>query len=163
MLRGGVAGRAEAQRHCHGKSKYYFFFCCSSFCFFFCLSFGDFCNNFAGTEQTQGTTSCQLSMCVCECLCVGCGRWRWQIIAAISMTLPSLLSSLIFGVAWSGVRWAPGGGACLGKWQSFWLNFSWITIIGNCAHWHLLVKRWISALLGIEIALSNLATINWSA
>lgn len=97
----------EAQRHCHGKSKYYFFSPP-----FFCLSFGDFCYNFAGTEQTRGTTSCQLNMCVCvsyvnvcECLCVGCGRWRWQIIAAISMTLPSLLSSLIFGVAWRGVRW----------------------------------------------------------
>lgn len=161
MLRGGVAGRAEAQRHCHGKSKYYFFSAVPPSAFF-SLSFGDFFYNFAGTEQTQGTTSCQLSMCVCVCLCVGCGRWRWQIIAAISMTLPSLLSSLIFGVAWSGVRWGAWG-ACLGKWQSFWLNFSWITIIGNCAHWHLLVKRWISALLGIEIALSNLATINWSA
>lgn len=73
MLRGGVAGRAEAQRHCHGKSKYYFFSAVPPSAFF-SLSFGDFFYNFAGTEQTQGTTSCQLSMCVCVCLCVGCGR-----------------------------------------------------------------------------------------
>lgn len=169
MLRGGVAGRAEAQRHCHGKSKYYFFSTVPPSAFFlpvvrwfllqFCWHRANPGNNVLPIEHVCvcGCAS------VCVCLCVGCGRWRWQIIAAISMTLPSLLSSLIFGVAWSGVRWGPGGGACLGKWQSFWLNFSWITIIGNCAHWHLLVKRWISALLGIEIALSNLATINWSA
>lgn len=162
MLRGGVAGGRRHSDIVMVKVNIIFFSAVPPSAFFlpvvrwfllqFCWHRANPGNNVLPIEH----------VCVCVCLCVGCGRWRWQIIAAISMTLPSLLSSLIFGVAWSGVQWVPGG-ACLGKWQSFWLNFSWITIIGNCAHWHLLVKRWISALLGIEIALSNWATINWSA
>jgi len=62
-------------------------------------------------------------------LAFGCGRWRWQIIAAISMTLPLLLSSsLIFsGLAGktriTAIEECPGErereGCGSRKWQSF--------------------------------------------
>lgn len=70
-------GRAAAQRHCHGKSKYYFFFLCVSFSSIFACRSVIFV-----TVQTLGTTYCQLShVCVCVCGCmfvcvcavVGCG------------------------------------------------------------------------------------------
>lgn len=44
---------------------------------------------------------CVSNVNACGCLCVGCGRWRWQIIAAISMTLPSLFVVFEF---WCGMK-----------------------------------------------------------